>query len=45
MIDKIYNNYFISNNETIFYIYLFIIILIIILTIFLVRKELNNVNK
>ena len=45
MIDKIYNNYFISNNEIIFYIYLFIIILIIILSIFLVRKELNNVNK
>lgn len=45
MIKWIYNNFFIKDNELLFYIYLISILLIIILTIYLVVKELKNVNK
>lgn len=45
MIKWIYNSFFIKDNEVLFYVYLSFIILIILLTIYLVVKELKNVNK
>lgn len=45
MIKWIYNNFFIMENEILFYLYLIVIVLIILLTIYLVVKELKNVNK
>lgn len=45
MIKWIYNSFYIKGHEILFYSFIILIISIIILTIYLVNKELKDVNK